>query len=48
MTIKGRRPRKTEGRVSWRRHNCAICGAEVARRHRIGEIERQRKEEQKE
>jgi len=33
---------------SWRRHSCATCGVEGARKPGIGEIEKQKREEQKE
>ena len=39
------RRRKTRGRVSWRKSSCVTCGVEVVKRHEIGEIEKQKKEE---
>jgi len=48
MTTRGQKPRKTKGKGFWVRSRCVICDAEGAKKHRIGETERQNAEEQKE
>jgi len=45
VSTREQRPRKTKGRVFWRRHSCATCGVEVVRKHGIGEKEKQKAEE---
>ena len=45
MITRGQRCRKTRGRVSWRKNSYVTYSAEVVKGHRIGEIEKQKKEE---
>jgi len=44
---RGQRWRRTKGRGSCRRHNCAICGVEAAKKCGTGETEKWKAEEQR-
>jgi len=47
VIIRGRRCRRIGDRGFWKRNSCVIYGVENVKRHRIGEIKKLRREEQK-
>jgi len=47
VTTRGQRCRGTRNKASWERSNCATYGVEDVKRHRTGEIRKQKREEQK-